>query len=110
MAFPQADVDRIQAWCSGLWPEHLRDQARVEADIAARHIDIVEVRPPWDGMGGGARSPIARLRYTASTGLWSIYWCDRNLVFHEYRHERPTKNVQSLLDHIGSHNDPIFFG
>ena len=110
MALPEADLDRIQLWCRGIWPEHLWDQAKVEADVSARHVRLVEVRPPRDGIGEHTRFPIARLRYTASTGLWTIYWRDRNLKFHEYRRKHPTKNVQPLLDHIGSHDDPIFFG
>ncbi len=63
----------------------------VEADISDRHVDIVEVRPPWDGAGEHTRFPIARLRYTKSTGPWAIYWRDRNLQFHEYKRKRPTK-------------------
>lgn len=115
MALPQADLDLIQLWCRGVWPEHLWDQAKVEADISPRHVDIVhvdivEVRPPWNGVGGHTRFPIARLRYTVSTGRWAIYWRDRNLEFHEYKRKRPTKNAQALLDWIGSHEDPIFFG
>lgn len=35
---------------------------------------------------------------------------DRHMKFHEYTKRRPTKNVQSLLDYIGSHQDPIFWG
>ena len=72
-----------------------------------RHIDIVEVRPPWDGVGEHTRFPIARLRYTKATGVWAIYWCDRNLKFHEYKRKRPTTNIQALLDHIGTSGDPI---
>jgi hypothetical protein len=68
------------------------------------------VRPPWDGIGEHVREAVARLRYTATTGLWAIYWCDRNLKFHEYKRKRPTKNIQALLDFIGSHEDPIFWG
>ena len=91
-------------------PEHLWPQVKVEADIGPRHVTIVEVRPPWDGVGEHTRFPIARLRYTASTGLWSIYWRDRNLKFHQYDRKRPTKNVQALLDHIADSGDPIFWG
>lgn len=29
-------------------PEHLRKEMTVEADVSARHVDLVEVRPPWD--------------------------------------------------------------
>ncbi|MDR2565139.1 MAG: DUF3024 domain-containing protein [Bifidobacteriaceae bacterium] len=39
-----------------------------------------------------------------------MYWRDRNLRFHKYDRQPPTKNVQALLDHIGSHEDPVFFG
>ena len=110
MAIPETDLRRIQTWCRRRVPEHLWPQVKVEADVDPRHVTIVEVRPPWDGVGEPTRSPIARLRYTVATGLWSIYWCDRNLRFHEYDRKRPSKNVQSLLDHIAESGDPIFWG
>ncbi|MGF0117457.1 DUF3024 domain-containing protein [Promicromonospora sp. Marseille-Q5078] len=66
--------------------------------------------PPWDGQGDWTRFPIARLRYTATSGQWSIYWRDRNLKFHEYKRTRTTKNVQGLLDHIGSPRGPDLLG
>ncbi len=91
-------------------PEHLYDQVRVEADVSERHVDIVEVRPPWDGEGEHTRFPIARLRYTKSTGVWTIYWRDRNLKFHEYKRKRPNKRVQALLDYIQDSGDAIFWG
>ena len=75
-----------------------------------RHVTIVEVRAPWDGVGEHTRFPIARLRYTATTGQWAIYWRDRYLKFHEYKRKRPTKNVQALLDYIEDSGDPIFWG
>jgi len=43
-------------------PEHLWAGLKVEANIADRHVDIVEVPPPWDGIGEHTRFPIARLR------------------------------------------------
>jgi hypothetical protein len=106
---PETDVHRIRLWARGRVPEYLWDQVKVEADVSDRNVDIVEVRPPRDGVGDHTRFPIARLRYTNSTGQWAIYWRDRNLKFHEYKRKRPTKNVQALLDHIGT-SDPIFWG
>lgn len=90
-------------------PKQLWDQLKVEADVEPRHVTIVEVRLPWDGHGEHTRFPIARLRYTQTTGLWSLYWRDRNLTFHAYDIE-PTPTVQTLLDHIAESADPIFFG
>ena len=61
-------------------------------------------------MGEHTRFPIARLRYTKSTGVWAIYWRDRNLKFHEYKRKRPNKRVQVLLDYIQDSGDAIFWG
>ena len=110
MALPETDLHRIRLWARERVPERLWDELKVEADVFDRHVDIVEVRPPWDGVGEHTRFPIARLRYTKATGLWAIYWRDRNLDYHEYKRKRPTKNVQVLLDHIGTGGDPIFWG
>lgn len=89
MALPETDLRRIRLWARAPVPEHLRDELEVEADVSDR---LVEVRPPWDGVGEHTRFPIARLRYTKSTGLWAIYWRDRNLRFHEYKRKGPTKD------------------
>jgi hypothetical protein len=110
MALPETDLHRIRLWARERWPEHLWDEVKVEADVADRHVDIVEVRPPWDGVGESIREPVARLRYTKTTGQWAIYWRDRNLKFHKYERQRPTKNVQALLDWIADSGDPIFWG
>ncbi len=110
MTLPEIDLHRIRTWARGRVPEHLWPELKVEADVADRYVDIVEVRPPWDGVGENTRLPIARLRYTKATGQWAIYWRDRHLEFREYKRKRPTKNVQALLDYIDSSGDPIFFG
>ena len=110
VAIPEADLHRIELWCRERVPEHLWAHVKVEADVKPRHVTIVEVRPPWDGVGEHTRSPIARLRYTSSTSLWAIYWRDSNLKYHEYKRLRPSKNIQTLLDHIADSGDPIFWG
>jgi Protein of unknown function (DUF3024) len=110
VAIPKTDIHRIQLWCRERVPEQLWPQVKVEADVEPRHVTIVEVRPPWNGTGDHTRFPIARLRYISSTGLWAIYWRDRDLKFHEYDRKRPTKNVQVLLDYIADSGDPIFWG
>jgi len=81
VTLPETDLLRIRLWARERVPEHLWDELKVEADVSDRHVDIVEVRPPWDGLGEHTRFPIARLRYTKATGVWAIYWRDRNLEF-----------------------------
>src|SRR5665648_482203 len=64
----------------------VRDQVRVECDIAPRHLTVIEARPPWRADVGPecTRQPIARLRYTKATGTWELFWPDRNSRFHRY--------------------------
>ncbi|OWP46354.1 DUF3024 domain-containing protein, partial [Pseudomonas nitroreducens] len=70
----------------------------------------VEVRPPWDGVGEHTRFPIARLRYTKSTGQWAIYWRDRNLRFHRYDSIEASPHVDDLLAEIEADPTGIFWG
>ncbi len=59
--------------------------------------DHCECRPPWrDDFGPDwTRFPIARLHYTKSSGLWTLYWRDRNLKYHRYDPLDPSPRVQT---------------
>lgn len=111
MAVPAADVELVSAWCDQRIPEHLKDRIRIEYEVTSRHVDILECHPPYsERFTEWSRHPIARLRYTTRTGLWSIYWRDRNLKFHEYAAFRPTDNVREVLAFLETTSDPIFWG
>ncbi len=86
---------------------------RVEVDVSARHLTIVECRPPWDPTDADrewTRFPIARLRYTKASRTWTLYWRDRNLRFHLYAWVQPSKRVDDLLDEIDKDPTCIFWG
>ena len=106
------DVVRVQRWCRARVPELVRNEVRVEADIADRHLTIVECRPPgrMSGAPEWTRFPIARLRYTRGTRRWSLYWRDRNLQFHEYDRVPASANVEDLLAEVDSDPTAIFWG
>jgi len=109
---PELDVARVQRWCAAPVPQRLRGEILVECDLATRHLTICECRPPWrDDLGPEwTRFPIARLHHTKTTGLWTLYWRDRNLKFHHYQPLDPSPRVQDLLDYLDKHADPIFWG
>jgi hypothetical protein len=109
---PETDVSRVQRWCQARVPEHVRDKVRVEADVGDRHVTIVECRPPWHADLGSewTRLPIARLRYTKTTGVWSLLWRDRNLRFHVYDRVPPTPRVEDLLAELDEDPTAIFWG
>ena len=112
MALPDLDVARVQRWCQARVPEHARHQVRVECDVAARHLTIVERRAPWrDDYGPDWTClPIAKLRYTATTNTWILYRPDRHLKFHRYDMIEPTPHIQDLLTEIDHNRSGIFWG
>ncbi len=112
VSLPELDVARVERWCRARVPEQVRDQVRVEVDVADRHLTIVECRPPWRADLGTewTRFPIARLRYTKGTRLWSLYWRDRNLRFHSYDRVPATTSVEDLLAEVDRDPIAIFWG
>ncbi|MCE5288110.1 MAG: DUF3024 domain-containing protein [Nocardiaceae bacterium] len=109
---PELDVTRVKRWCARQVPDHVRAELRIECDVATRYLTICECRPPWHEDAGPewTRFPIARLHYTKTTQLWTLYWRDRNLKFHRYPFLGPSRNIQDLLDHLEHSKDPIFWG
>ena len=109
---PELDVARVRRWCQQRVPEHVRSQVTVEYDVTPRDLTIVECRPPWrQGIGPEwTRFPIARLRYTQATQMWTLYWRDRNLRFHRYDQLEPSPNIGNLLREIDRDPIAIFWG
>jgi hypothetical protein len=109
---PELDIARVRRWCEERVPAHARDQVRVECDIGPRHLTIVESRAPWrEGTGAEwTLFPIARLRYTKATGMWTLYWRDRNLRFHRYDQLPPSPRIDDLLHEIERDPTAIFWG
>jgi hypothetical protein len=109
---PELDVARVRLWCEQCVPARVRDQLRVEVDVALRHLTIFECRPPWgaDASEEWTRFAIARLRYTQRINAWSLYWRDSNERFHEYDRVPPSRHVSDLLDEIDRDPTAIFWG
>ncbi len=112
---PEVDLARVQRWVKArndAVPAHVRDQIRFEMDVDARAITIYECHPPWrEDMGPEwTRLPSARLRYTRTRNEWSLYWPDRNSMFHEYDLVPATPYVSHLLAEIDRDPARIFWG
>lgn len=78
-SLPETDLARIHRWVqkeNERIPPHARTDVRIELDVDARSVTILECGPPWDPERAGpegTRSPFARLRYTRSRREWTLY-------------------------------------
>lgn len=109
---PGLDVAAIRHYCEQRVPPHALHQVRVEAQVDARAVTIVERRAPWREDYGPEWTTlgIARLRYVAKTGLWTLYWRDRNQRWHRYDLVAPSSDVLTLLDEVDRDRTGIFWG
>lgn len=110
MAIPELDLARIRRWAERQVPAHARDQLRIEAEVDGHRVTVVERRPHFRDPDIWTSTPVARLRYTATRGEWTLYWRDRNLKFHRYQNFPATTHAQEILDFLDSMADPIFWG
>lgn len=112
IALPEPDLARILEFCGARVPARLHDKIRVEAEIDGRAVTIVERRPPWRPEYGPewSRAPIARLRHSATSGLWTLYWSDRHGRFHRYDLIKPSRQVGRLLAEVAADPTSIFWG
>lgn len=109
---PSLDIAAIRHFCGQRVPPHALHQVRLEAVVNPRTVTIVERRAPWHEDYGPewTSNGVARFRYTAKTGLWTLYWRDRNQRWHRYDFTAPSSNIITLLDEVDRDPTAIFWG
>jgi hypothetical protein len=112
---PEQDLARVRQWIeerNRRTRRRGRDQVRVDLDVDARSVTVVECRPPWDPSAGAdwTRFPIARLRYTKLRREWTLYWRDRNERFHRFTPVPASNDVTDLLAAVDADHTGIFWG
>lgn len=114
MSVPDTHVVRVRRWVADRneeFGEH-SDEVRVEMDVDARAVTILECRSRWceDFGPEWTGQEIARLRYTTPTGDWTLYWPDRNSRFHLCEDFDSTPMVARLPAEINADPICIFWG
>jgi hypothetical protein len=56
------------------------------------------------------KSPIARFRFDPKSGLWSLYWHDRNRRWRRYADLAATRNLELLITEVDRDPTSIFWG
>ena len=109
---PEPDVAAIKKYCEQRSDPEMRDQLRVEAQTESMAVTIVERRAPWSPDFGPEWSTVgvARLRYTATTGVWTLQAADGHGRWRKYEFIGSAPRVGVLLDEIDRDPTGIFWG
>jgi hypothetical protein len=109
---PGLDVAAVRHFCEERVPPHALHQVRVELVPTRGAVTIVERRAPWREDYGPEWTSrgVARLRYTAKTRLWVLFWSDRNARWHRYDLVDPTGDVRGLIAEVNRDPTCIFWG
>ena len=85
---------------------------RVELEEGRQAVTIVECRPSWEeGYGPEwTRSPIARLRYVGTIGVWTLYYHRHTGRWERYPLLCPTRRIEALLDEVDRDPICVFWG
>jgi hypothetical protein len=109
---PERDVAAIKAYCEQRNDPGTSDQLRVEAQVEATTVTIVERRAPWSPDFGPEWSTVgvARLRYTATKRVWTLQSADGHGRWSRYDFIDSVPRVDVLLDEIERDPTGIFWG
>jgi hypothetical protein len=108
----EAAVRRVEQFCEQRTPAHARDEMRLEYEVGASKITIVERRAPWNQQVGSdwSRQPIAELRYDGASRTWALYWRRHTGRWHRYEDFPAASGVDPLLAEIDADPDGVFWG
>jgi hypothetical protein len=109
---PGLDVAVIRHYCEQHVPPHALHELRTEVVLTRGAATIVECRAPWRADFGPewSKRGVARLRYTAKSATWALYWSDRNGRWHRYDLIGPITDIRALLDEVDQDPTGIFWG
>lgn len=63
---------KLGAYCARKIPESARAQVRLELEFDDNHVTLVETRPHFQDPMQWTRLPVARFRFNAASGTWSL--------------------------------------
>ena len=63
---------KLGAYCARKIPESARAQVRLELEFDDNHVTLVETRPHFRDPMQWTRLPVARFRFNAASGTWSL--------------------------------------
>ena len=102
---------RLAAFCERRVPPTLRDQVRLELEFTGHEVCLIESRPHFRDPGLWTKLPVARFRFNAAAGTWSL---DRPDLLHQPAWRPypapPSRDLERLIRIVDQDPDGVFWG
>src|SRR5262249_52148984 len=113
MAIPELEHERVaralDRFCDKVPVEIRRDLTR-DYRFVRSEVVLLEGRPHFQDRDRQVEHLVAKFRYNAKRGCWTLLWPDRNLRWHTYDGFEEKRRFEDLLREVERDPTGIFFG
>lgn len=114
VAFNELDLRRIERIVGGVCRRRTRPEVahelRLIYEVDGQSVVISEERPDWRDPAKRMLTPVAKLRFVRTSGLWTLYWMRADLKWHAYQPAPPTADLATLVAVVDRDPYGAFFG
>ncbi len=102
---------KLGAYCERKIPAEIRDQVRLELEFEGNQVTLVETRPHYRDPAQWTRLPVARFRFNAASGTWSLD-CPNLREKGGWRSYtvQPTRDLDQLIRILDQDASGVFWG
>jgi nucleoid-associated protein YejK len=113
MAIPELEQEgasrALRRYCEKVPPE-IRDKLTKDFRFVRSDIDLFERRQHYLEPDRHVEHAVAKFRYNAKRGSWTLFWSDRNLRWHAYEGLEDRRDFLELLREVATDPTCIFWG
>jgi hypothetical protein len=102
---------KLGAFCERRVPADARDRVRLDLEFADNHVTLVEYRPHFREPSEWVGLPVARFRYNAASGTWSLFspTLGAREGWRPYP-AQPTRELERLIITLADDANGVFWG
>jgi hypothetical protein len=113
MAIPELEQERasraLRRYCEKV-PLEIRDKLTKDFRFVRSDVELFERRPHYSERHRHVELVVAKFRYNAKRGSWTLFWSDRNLRWHAYKGLEDRRDFLELLREVETDPTCIFWG
>jgi hypothetical protein len=113
MAIPELERARVvralRRFCDQV-PVEIRHELVRDFRFERSDVALIERRPHFQDRSRQIEHVVAKFRYNAKRGAWTLFWPDRNSRWHTYDGFEEKRDFGDLLREVERDPTGIFFG